>query len=60
MSNDSPNESKMLGSEPTDIEAINNETLTWDEKSGSWIISGSNGTVGCLFYSQFIDGEENE
>lgn len=60
MPNETPSENQLLGSEPTDIKAINDEVLTWDEKSGSWIISGSNGTVGCLFYSQFIDCEEDE
>jgi hypothetical protein len=60
MPNETPNENKLLGSEPTDIEAINNEILTWDENSGSWIISGGNGTLDCLFYSQFVDGDEDE
>lgn len=60
MSNEIPGESQLLGSEPTDIKAINNETLTWDEKSGSWIISGGNGTIDCFFYSQFVDEGEDE
>jgi hypothetical protein len=60
MPNETPNENKLLGSEPTDIEAINNEILTWDENSGSWIISGGNGALDCLFYSQFVDGDEDE
>jgi|LauGreDrversion4_2_1035121.scaffolds.fasta_scaffold463186_3 hypothetical protein len=60
MSNEIPSESQLLGSEPTDIKAINNETLTWDEKSGSWIISGGHGTVDCFFYSQFVDEGEDE
>lgn len=60
MPNETPNENKLLGSEPTDIEAVNNEILTWDENSGSWVISGGNGTLDCLFYSQFVDGDEDE
>jgi len=60
MSNENLNESQLLGSEPTDMQAINNETLTWDEKSGSWIISGGNGAVDCFFYSQFVDGDDDE
>ena len=60
MSNEAPEEQQLLGTEPTDIKSINNETLEWDEKTGSWTISGGNGVVNCFFFSQFIDEGKDE
>jgi hypothetical protein len=60
MSDETPNDSQLLGSEPTDIKAFDNQTMSWDEDSGSWVISGGNGAVNCFFYSQFVEDGEDE
>ena len=60
MQNEIPEDRESLGPEPTEIRALDNEVMVWDEKTGSWVITGGNGVIDCFFYAQFEDGKEDE